>query len=124
MKTATIDVHRALLNGDCKQIDKSLERLVLSVEQDSPWYTESNADCWDYITTSETVPVVSTVAHDWSAEGGCGGIHLHFKCPVCGTDRYGDDDPTDNLPYLWYAECCVDVILVECSNLLEVRGEP
>jgi hypothetical protein len=112
-RTSRIPVWRALLDGDCKQVHKTEEQLWQEVEYRNAWYEPENKHRWTAVVLDEDVPVVQGTLHDWSAEGGCGGVHVHYICPYCETEEHCDDDPNDQSPYLWFCERSKGLILVE-----------
>ena len=114
-RTTRIPVWRALLDGDCKQISKTQEQLWCELKNRNAWYEPEEHDRWSAIVSDEDVPVVKGQPHDWSAEGGCGGVHVHYVCPHCDVEEYCDDDPNDQSPYLWFCERGKGLILVETN---------
>ena len=112
-RTAIIPVWRALLDGECKQIHKTEEQLWDELRNRNPWYEPENENRWTAIVSDEEVPITKGERHDWSAEGGSGGVHIHYNCPHCRMEEYCDDDPNDSSPYLWFCEHGNGIILVE-----------
>jgi hypothetical protein len=42
---------------------------------------------------------------DWGSRGGCGGLHVHWTCPLCGAEHISDSHPhADSNPVLWFCE--------------------
>jgi len=113
-----VTVWRALLNGDCKQIHKSEHQLWEELTLRNFWYQESDKTGWTVETREEEFPVVNGEAHDWGAEGGEGGVHIHWDCPYCGETHYTDDDPHDRQPYLWFCERGRGIALVAVAQPL------
>ena len=112
-QTTRIPIWRALLDGECKQVHKTEKQLWHELKNRSAWYEPEHEDRWTAVISVEDVPVVKGERHDWSAEGGCGGVHVHYICPYCETEEYCDDDPNDQSPYLWFCERGNGLILVE-----------
>ncbi len=112
IRTIRIPIWRALLDGDCKQIAKTEKQLWNELENQNHWYEPENKHRWITVVSDENVPVVKGETHDWSAEGGCGGIHVHYVCPHCETQEYTDHDPNASSPYLWFCERGKGLILV------------
>jgi hypothetical protein len=103
MKTTRIQVWRAYLDGECKQIHQTQQELWHAVETNNAWYKPRQRSRWTTECVEEDVPIVEGEAHDWNAEGGCGGVHVHWICPVCGTlhicDQYEERSPA-----LWFCQ--------------------
>jgi len=109
--TKQVTIWRALLDGDCKLIHKS-QALLQDAVKDSFWYEGTALDRWIFEETDEDIPVVVGVAHDWGAEGGCGGVHIHYQCLYCHEEEWSDDDPNDQSPYLWFCQRGNGILLV------------
>ena len=116
INTKRITVWRALLDGDCKQIHKTESQLWTELRKRNAWYEPEDEHRWSAVTDDEDVPVVSGVPHDWSDEGGCGGVHIHWQCPYCDEEHYTDDDLEDESPYLWFCENGRGLVLVEVDG--------
>jgi hypothetical protein len=113
LQTVRIPVWRALLDGDCKQIHKTEEQLWHELKTRNGWYKPENQHRWTAVVSVEDVPVAMGVPRDWSAEGGCGGVHVHYTCPYCESEEFSDDVPNDQSPYLWFCECGKGIVLVK-----------
>lgn len=111
-RTVRMPIWRALLDGHCKQIHKSRDQLWKELRNNNAWYTDENANDWKLVVSDEDVRVAEGSRHDWSAEGGCGGVHVHYICPYCNEEHYTDDDPNDVPPFLWFCERSDNLILV------------
>src|SRR6266404_6105047 len=116
MEANRITIWRALLDGECKQIHKGEAQLWRELKERNASYDPAEHDRWSIVATEEEVPVVEGIAHDWSAEGGCGGVHIHWQCPYCQTEHYTDDDPEDLSPYLWFCEHGKGIVLVKLAG--------
>jgi hypothetical protein len=107
-----VTVWGAFLYGDRKQIHKSEFELRQRLTQKNYLYQPSNAHAWTVEPREEEVPVVYGEEHDWDAEGGQGGVHIHWECPHCGQIHHTDKDPDDGSPYLWSCDWNRGVALV------------
>jgi hypothetical protein len=65
--------------------------------------------------SEEEVGVVEGRLHRWWVEpGNPGGTKLHWVCPQCGQEQWGDWDPEVPNPCLWYSNCpCIGKWLIQ-----------
>ena len=112
----TVTIWRAILDGDCKLIHKSELQLLKELTHRCAWYEPGDHHRWDFKSEVVEVPVTIGEAHDWSAEGGSGGVHIHWLCPHCGEAHYTDEDPDDCSPFLWFCEHGEGVVLVSVDG--------
>ncbi|HQR07871.1 MAG TPA: hypothetical protein PLN21_13670 [Gemmatales bacterium] len=110
--TKHITVWRALLDGDCKQIHKSEEKLRDELMSRNSWYHPNEMDRWSIESVDMEIPITIGEVHNWDAEGGSGGVHIHWNCPRCGTMHYTDEDLHDCSPFLWFCERGKGIVLV------------
>ena len=115
-RTVRMPVWKALLDGDCKQIHKTEEQLWHGVRNGNAYYSPRNKHRWVAVVSEEEVKVVKGEKFDWSAGGGCGGIHVHYTCPHCQNHEWCDDNPHDSGPYLWFCQNAEGLILIEVAS--------
>ncbi|HDZ39333.1 MAG TPA: hypothetical protein ENH62_13825 [Marinobacter sp.] len=115
METKRIMVWRALLDGECKQIQISEESLWHELKNDNAWYDSAQHDQWSITSQEEELPVVKGEAHDWGAEGGCGGVHIHWRCPLC--QELHLTDRSEPPPGLWFCEKGKGIAIVEWKDI-------
>jgi hypothetical protein len=116
-ETTRVMVWRALLDGDCKQIHKSKEKLREELLSRNFWYRPNESHRWTFESEELEVPLITGEAHDWDAEGGSGGVHIHWLCPLCGTMHYTDEDTHDHSPFLWLCERGKGIVLVSLTSI-------
>jgi hypothetical protein len=115
--TTRVTVWRALLDGDCKQIHKSEAKLREELMNRNAWYRPDEIHRWTFESQELEIPLVTGEAHDWGAEGGCGGVHIHWLCPHCDAMHYTDEDPHDCSPFLWFCERGKGIVLVSIESI-------
>src|SRR5262249_4966001 len=98
MRTKRVAVWRALRDDECKLIHKSEAQCWDELRERSTWYKPQEHHRWSVRSVEQEIPVVQGIAHHWTAEGGCGGVHIHWQCPFCSDEHYTDDDPHDESP--------------------------
>jgi hypothetical protein len=116
IETKRVTVWRALLDGDCKQIHKSEQELREELFARNAWFRDDEKHRWSFESEELDVPLADGEAHVWQAEGGSGGVHIHWLCPCCGTMHYTDDDPHDSSPFLWFCEEGHGIVLVSVKD--------
>ena len=72
----------------------------------------------------ETVGVIEGHLHRWWFQpGNPGGTKLHWECPQCGLEQWGDWNPAVTNPCLWYSDCrCVGKWLISWSSEPDLPG--
>ena len=115
--TEHVSVWRAWLAGDCKQIHLSELELWRELKNDNCWYMPVERNRWTVTSSIEEVPVVNGEAHDWTAEGGAGGIHIHWSCPYC-LETHHTDQWDSVSPALWSCENGEGIALVRWKPIV------
>src|SRR5215468_1985682 len=98
VKRTTIQVFRAFENGSLRQIG-------LSAEQVQRLCPKSAEPGWTIERSVESVGEAQGIVIDWCKHGGCGSDHVHWLCPLCGTEHISDVNVhADSNPALWFCE--------------------
>jgi hypothetical protein len=103
MKREKTDVWTALCDGEIKSVAVTPDFLWKEVRSGG-WYRPTQKDRWTFIVRTRSLPVASGEVHDWSKEGGRGGIKIHWECPVCHRPHWSDKDPEEPNPTIWFCE--------------------
>jgi hypothetical protein len=84
----------------------NLAQVALSEAQIVELCPESRRRGWRIVATDEDVASATGIVHDWSRGGGCGGLHVHWLCPLCSKEHYSDFDANATIsnPVLWLCE--------------------
>lgn len=74
--------------------------------------------------TEEAVGVIKGELFRWWQEpGNPGGIKLHWVCPRCGLEQWGDWRPEVPNPCLWYSDCrCIDKWLIHWTGAISATS--
>jgi hypothetical protein len=81
-----------------------LAQVGLSEAQVVALCPESRRRGWRIVASDEDVLDATGVVRDWSRGGGCGGLHVHWLCPLCGREHISDFEHADSNPVLWLCE--------------------
>lgn len=103
MKREKTTIWMALRDGDCKGVAATPAALWRTVTTGG-WYRPSQEKRWTFVFRARSLPVASGQAHDWSAEGGRGGIKIHWTCPLCQQLHFSDKDADEPNPTIWLCE--------------------
>ena len=91
-----VAVFRAFRLGTLRQVALTREALI----RDCPECVRLG---WRITASTEDVPEAEGVVHDWSRNG-CGGLHAHWICPLCGQEHWSDFEFRLSNPALWLCE--------------------
>ena len=103
MKREKTTIWMALRDGACKGVAATpgaLWHTVLS----GGWYRPSQEKRWTFVVRTRSLPVADGKVHDWTAEGGQGGIKIHWTCPHCAQLHFSDKEPNEPNPTIWLCE--------------------
>ncbi len=79
------------------------------------------------VSDEEVGVIVGRLLRWWEEPGRSGGTKLHWACPQCGQEQWGDWNSKVPNPCLWYSNClCVDKWLIHWqaeSGLPRKEGE-
>jgi hypothetical protein len=97
MHTTQVTYWKAYRNGVLMYLGRSEERLRKRIKARHRYKKRK----WEFVSVTEDAAVVEGEIHDWSAEGGCGGVKVHWHCPYCDMQHWYDVEPTDDGTYLY-----------------------
>jgi hypothetical protein len=112
ISTRFITVFIAFRDGREKGIDIDCDALARSFK------IRANSTRWQVRTSEEAVGVIEGKLFKWWEEpGNPGGTKLHWVCPRCGREDWGDWTPEVSNPCLWYSNCsCIGKWLIHWSG--------
>jgi hypothetical protein len=106
--TRLITAFTAFHGGREKGIDLDRDTLVRDFK------IKADSTRWQVKASEEFVGVVEGKLFKWWEEAGHpGGTKLHWVCPGCGREDWGDWTPGVSNPCLWYSNCpCIGKWLI------------
>lgn len=97
MHTIQVTYWEAYRNGVLMYRGRSEERLRKRIKTRHRYKKRK----WDFVSVTEDAAVVEGEIHDWSAEGGCGGVKVHWQCPYCNEEHFEDIQVSEDGMHLY-----------------------
>jgi len=103
MKRQKTTIWLALRDGECKGVAATPEALW-AIVQSCGWFRPTQEKRWTFVFRTRSLPFTHGTVHDWTREGGSGGIKIHWHCPVCGKPHWSDKSLNEPNPTIWLCE--------------------